>query len=641
MAAHDNLGQKLRCGYRREYSPEAHSWMPSPDSNDQYHIRIPSGAEPEGAVLIYTVGPSKILARAYMKPEEGLEIEYRMLNSITPANYKGRVLQNVSSGQIRKLTNCEWSSPCDLTQERVDLNRFLLGRHDDAFPRWERMYKQTDPVDRELVKDEAVDRIWHGTKYKPVPAYSWSSYGRQKFFIIRPRPRSFFSALLIETTEGKLTGAFRMRSNRTEQEFRPLLGNAELPLDQYLSVETWRRKRSSHHDDLAEVRYEFPETGSLHKAYGVSWGSSWSDVQTSQLLRGYKAVEPRHLFKPLAELQSSDWYLPDWTSVRASNAETSIFTTDDEQVFFYRRSDSRFLRLLLFAESGGQNLQRIYEYSADGKLKVISPPEQQAVEVRSRKLPSSLGLRIKHMWGSSFEDLSSLRIDERPDPGDFFRVRGQAFLAWKGKFDAARAQHAPVGDGSWSDAEGHRYAIFADRHWPDIVGQKPAWYILEYRENQLGAIHHFDRTWTPRVYVPFRPPPFNEAFFERTGKSLEEARRWVKSAEREEIADLRNELTILLTDYETQPPPEGKALSTYLKFEIAMADDERTPLPETSVLALFELPHPLRLSSGAVGVLLLVLSLMMLMRRRRTLEFDIEGARRRQQSSGAGKRESE
>ena len=635
--------------------PPVHYWKPEVWSDTEYHIYVPNLSDPFSALLIETY--EKKLKKVYQMRSPGSEIEYRPLEAVAAPSVQGRQLITTSRTRIRDLTNCEWAEPCSGSHLKaatgrdtiVDLNEFLYRhRRGGVFGRWRAIYDSTDPV-REECEDLGFWGTLRGVKEEceHVPAYSWKPPEDRfvEYFISQPNPKDRFSAYLLETTVGKLTGAYRIRPGGTEQEFRPLNGDPELPVKRYRRRETWRRKKSTHHDDLTEVRHEFFAPEQLSQKYGLAWGDEFGGIQKAALLRGYRLIDPREFFKAQDQLQTGDWYMPDWDDSRRFTNERSWVTSSDEQVYLYCRSDRNAVRLLVFAESGGRDLVRVYEYTAQYKMRVLSPATHQAMPIRSRDISAKIGSELE--WGSLSVGVSPSELFTSATPIDFFYGHGAVFPAWKARFEKVKSTYAHPPNGSWSD-EDRRYLMFRAKEWEDAQDAKPEWYILQYAKaehlllGKLVAIHHFDETWTSRTYVPYVPPPFAELFQECSDEGIGKAKARITKMFWPDLEALRN-CILRLTDehFEDGVPGEAQILLDEIEYEMqrmrkrnqiskAQRHAEDNPVDtEFRPRKLFQLPEPLVLARAGGAIAVLVLILVVKAHRRRAYEQEINEARQR------------
>ena len=635
--------------------PPVHYWKPETWSDVEYHIHLPNPSDPLSALLIETY--KKKLKRVYQMHSPSAEIEYRPLEAVAAPSVQGRHLITTSRTRIRDLTNCEWSEPCSGSHLKattgrdtiVDLNEFLYRhRRGGVFGRWRALYDSTEPV-REECEDLSWWEILAGVKAKceHIPAYSWKPPEDRfvEYFISQPNPKDRFSAYLLETTVGKLTGAYRIRPGGTEQEFRPLYGDPELPIKRYRGRETWRRKKSTHHDDLVEVRHEYFTPEKLRKKYGLAWGDDFEEIQRTALLRGYRLIDPREFFKTQDQLRAGDWYMPDWDTYRRFTNERSWVTSRDEQVYLYCRSDSDVVRLLVFAESGGRDLTRIYEYSARHKMRALSPATHQAMPIRNRDISAKIGTELE--WGSLSVGVSSSGLFTSATPIDFFEGHGAVFPAWKARFEKVKSTYAHPPNGSWSDEDG-RYLMFRDKDWEDAQDAKPEWYVLQYAKaehpllGKLVAIHHFDGTWASRTYVPYVPRGLAEYLMEHHGKGLSETETWLATAPWNKASELEKYLIQLIEDeYEGTMPEEAQPLLDIIeykrkvarkKWEVWEAQQHAKDNPvdtEFRPWKLLRFPGPQVLArvGGAIAVLILIF--VVKIHRRRAHEREINEARQR------------
>lgn len=633
--------------------PPVHYWKPRKWSDTEYHIFVPNPDSVYSALLVET--KAEKLRRVYRMRQHEPELEFRPLEAVSAPSVHGRALVRASRSRIRDLAKCDWNEACEISGLRstgqdtaVDLNRFLYRhRRGGVFSRWRALYESTSPV-REECRELGLLEIILGADEdcEHVSSYSWESPDQRfvEYFISQPNSGDRFSALLYETTYGTLTGVYRIRPNGVEQEFRPLYSDPTLPLKRYRRRETWQRKRSTHHEDIAEFRYDFLTTEQVKGKYGLSWGGDFGEIQKARLIRGYRLIDPREFFKAQGRLQRHEWYMPDWDSLRKRTSERSWLTAEGHQVYLYCSGDSNTIRLLVFAEPGGIDLLRFYEYSARYKMKIVGPATQRAVQVRSREVSKILGNQIS--WGSE-RSAAAVSSDAvfLATPIDFFKGYGSPFLAWKSRFAKVKRSYAPT-DGSWADEDGV-YWMFRGKDWESDLPQKPPWYILQYRRDNDGdeglvAIHHFDETWTPRVYVPYVPPPFAELLQGYNEKTVTETQHWIQSALWGKVSDLEDWLKDTLEyHYEGPVPEEAQVLLDGIEhrrkivrkegqIRDALWHAELNPVDQDfRVAASFSLPEPRVLAGGLTAIFLLLLTLVIRIRSRRATEHEIRDARAR------------
>ncbi len=476
--------------------------------------------------------------------------------------------------KIQRLLPCEWGQPCNPVKQSllpdpiVELNYFFFDiryqkygfchrfgqRSPNStavhFPRWSTLYQETHP---EIFKREG--RICLKDKY--LRAFFWDS-GDQTLFVYNQSPEDRFKSLLVEETEGKLTGIYRMFPDGLELEYRGLYSTPELDPSEYRSTRTLRQSRSAHYEDITRVEHRYPADEQLLRKYGVRWGASHSEVAPSALVRGYRLQVPLRFFG------EESWHLPIWKE-SFDSAESNSTTTRgswshrEQRFYLYQRDGGASLRLLKFTDTAPEALQEIHEYSRSGEVVITRPAVERTLSARVLNTPfnySGEHSGTERLLLGEAPQRFTTRLSDRYDPDcssrwrpfvlddplDFFRRRGHAFVKWIQILESLRRTHqySFATDRSWVDTEGHTYFLRREGCWEDRfpLSHQPEWHILEYAENQLIRVHAYDREWREIIYEPRVLPPLEEAL----GMSQAQARR--RATEDAEVCiELRRQLS--------------------------------------------------------------------------------------------------
>lgn len=341
----------------------------------------------------------------------------------------------------------------------------------------------------------------------------WRNRNYSRYSTLRQvRPGDIHSTYAILWDGNQVAAAWRYRPDRIEEELRPMFQGAfdrpRFSLDRFESVQFIRRQRSFAVDDVSRYESLSLEDFALYERFGLKWGMNHQEILRA-LEDDFSPRELREFFL------NSRWNFPSFKEMLST--PNMIFTpgswsTKHEPEIIYHlfvRKNGEEVRIVTLLR--GEGLQRIENFTSDGVMTIVSPPEGSRRVRNFPRVVEDVGLT----WGAAPpDDWSELQEFILVNPQDFFRTAGYPFADWRERFEASSYSYDT--DQSWSDLDGNRYYIFLDRYWnfrwsEQPTRRKPAWFMLQFSSNEGGWAlerqYFYDEEWNENVILP------GEAYF--------------------------------------------------------------------------------------------------------------------------------
>ena len=464
----------------------------------EYMVYFPPGMPDYYSAVLLERRRGKLI-RAYKIRPDGREIEYRPLSE-RPGPVP-RDLVRISSEEINRLTGCAWGEECDW----LEINNFFYGyrsqpRSDrDIFRRWSDMYTPAAP--------------WKPREHE---SYSWT-YNGHTYNLSHPESSglesNLYATALMETKSDRLVGAYRIRKDGSEIEYRPFFAVPELQLPQYRSVKHKRAPKSNAFDDLTEVQHIYLSAAKLHEQFGVSWGDPFSSVKRSRLTKS--------MVLQTLDLLLLKWHMPTWASMAEDSAQKETRTKrswlyDGYRYYLFANSSKTKVVVLQFVSSEPEALEKIFEYRSGGEVRIIHSTEERVrreheppvylyqhgggpKQVQWRELQREHGLQVPEEIRCRHE-----RPLVQDDPASFFEARGRAFSFWRQQIEQLQKQgrYSYRSDKSWIGPGGQYFYLLRDACWEAelLCDGNPHWQVWEYEADKLIRVYDYDSLWREAVF---------------------------------------------------------------------------------------------------------------------------------------------